>query len=144
MSSKEPVKLRPSELKLAVAGPSVSAGFPSPADDFKADELSLDELLVKHPQATFFWRVRGNSMVDAYIHDGDILIVDTAVTARNKNLVIVAINGEYVVKRLSIGRGGKISFLSENPDFPAITPGEEESVQIWGVVRHIIKDADRV
>lgn len=142
--SKKPEKLRPSVLKLSVAGPTVSAGFPSPADDFKDGELSLDELLVKHPQATFFWRVRGNSMVDAYIHDGDILIVDTAVTPRNKHLVVVAIGGEYVVKRLSIGKDGKVSFLSENPEFPAITPGEEENVQVWGVVRHIVKDADKI
>ena len=111
---------------------SVSAGFPSPADDYIEGKLDLNELMVANPAATFFVRVAGDSMVGAGIHHNDILVVDRSLAPISGKVVIAVINGELTVKRLL--RKGKSVFLqAENPDYPDIQMSEESTCEIWGV-----------
>lgn len=116
---------------------SVSAGFPSPADDYLEGRIDLNKQLVKHPAATFFVRVTGDSMIDAGIHSGDTLIVDRSVDPKDNNIVIAVINGELTVKRLST-IDKKIYLLPENHNFEPIEITEEMSFEIWGVVTNVI------
>src|SRR4030042_6039051 len=88
------------KVKLPLYISRIKAGFPSPADDYIEKELDLNEYLIKHPAATFFVRVEGNSMIDAGIHSGDILIVDKSLEAKNNKIVIAVVNGELTVKRI--------------------------------------------
>jgi DNA polymerase V len=118
----------------------VAAGFPSPAEDYIDKRLDLNEHLVKHPAATFFVRVSGDSMRDAGVIDGDILIVDRAQDPKNKSIVIAAVNGELTVKRLKKTRS-RLWLVPENPDFPATEITPEMQFEIWGVVTYIIHKA---
>jgi len=115
----------------------VKAGFPSPADDSIEARLDLNELIVKHPSATFFVRVEGDSMEGANIYDGDILVVDRSITASNNKIVIAILNGEFTVKRISIEKN-QITLLPENIQFPPLKITKEMDFEIWGVVTHII------
>ena len=124
------------ELPLFLAN--VPAGFPSPADDYIDRKLDLNEFLIKHPAATFFVRVEGDSMTGAGINSGDILIVDRAVEPADKKIVIANVNGELTVKRIRIYRG-KAYLAAENPDFdPIELSGEDEEMDIWGVVTYVL------
>lgn len=116
----------------------VRAGFPSPAEDLGAKRIDLTARLIKHPQATFLMKARGDSMRDAGISDGDVLVVDRAVQARNGLVVIAVIEGEFVCKSLSI-RAGRMKLKAANPGHPDIIPKESQTVEIWGVVTAAIK-----
>ena len=118
----------------------IPAGFPSPADDHLQKALDLHEHLIKHPAATFFAHVQGNSMKDANLQSGDLLIIDRAETARHRSIVVAVVNGEFTVKRLH-KRDGKVRLMPENKAFPAIEVTEGMDVEIWGVVSHIIHKA---
>lgn len=118
----------------------ISAGFPSPADDHLQNRLDLTAHVVRHPAATFFVRVQGESMRDANVHDGDILVVDKAETATHNKIVVAVLNGEYVCKRL-YKRGGVIRLLPENSAFKPIEITEDMDFEIWGVVTHILHQA---
>jgi len=111
----------------------VPAGFPSPADDYLEGELDLNELLIQHPAATFFVRLAGDSMVNAGLFDGDILVVDRAVTASHGHIVVAVIEGEMTVKRL-YSQGGCVELRPENPAYTPIVFGEGCELVIWGVV----------
>lgn len=115
----------------------VAAGFPSPADDYMEERLDLHRYLVRNPAATFFLRAQGESMINAGIFDGDLLIVDRSVEAGNNRVVIAALDGELTVKRL-VRRRGHVLLAPENPDYPEIDITEREYVHIWGVVTHAI------
>lgn len=115
----------------------VQAGFPSPAEDYLVDTLNLNDLLIKHPAATFMVRVSGLSMINAGIHENDILIVDRSLTAVPGKIVIAAIDGQLTVKRLQ-QKNGKFILMPENPDFPPIVVADESNVTIWGVVTNVI------
>jgi DNA polymerase V len=115
----------------------VSAGFPSPADDYLEGALDLNEHLIRHPAATFFVRVSGDSMLGAGIHQDDILVVDRSLEATSGRIVVVALDGELTVKRLHVGAGG-IRLLAENPAYPAIVIGDERELHVWGVVTSVI------
>ena len=115
----------------------VAAGFPSPADDYLEDNLDLNKYLIKHPVATFFVRVTGDSMIGAGIHSGDILIVDRALEAANRKVVIAVVNGELTVKRL-VRRHGKILLMPENKKYQPIEIKDEMDLEIWGVVTSVI------
>jgi len=115
----------------------VSAGFPSPADDYLDRKLDLNEHLVKNPAATFFVRVAGDSMVGAGINDNDILVVDRSLEPNTNNIVIAVINGELTVKRL-IKKGGSWRLVAENPNYPDMEINEETPLEIWGVVTFAI------
>lgn len=115
----------------------ISAGFPSPADDYIDKNLDLNEYLIKHPSATFFVRVEGNSMLNAGIHNGDILVVDRSLEPTHHKIVIAVLNGELTVKRLR-KTGDHLYLMPENDDFTAIEVTEAMDFQIWGVVTHVI------
>ncbi|MBC62198.1 MAG: DNA polymerase V [Zetaproteobacteria bacterium] len=115
----------------------VSAGFPSPADDHLAQKLDLNEHLIKHPNATFFLRVAGESMKDAGIFDGDILVVDKSLTPSSGKIIVAAINGELTVKRF-FRNGKQVILAPENKNYQPLTLREEEDLIIWGVVTNVI------
>tara|TARA_X000001036_G_scaffold142816_2_gene135691 strand:- start:25760 stop:26188 length:429 start_codon:yes stop_codon:yes gene_type:complete len=112
---------------------SVPAGFPSPADDFLEFDLSLDKKLIKHPSATFFIRVSGNSMVNAKIFDGSILLVDRAEEIKNGDIVLVVIDGDFTVKRYK-KLGGNIFLYPENKNMSPIKITQNSESYVWGKV----------
>ena len=116
---------------------SVPAGFPSPADDYYEGGLDLNECLIEHPAATFFVRARGDSMIDAGIHSGDLLIVDRALEPSDNRIVIAALNGELTVKRICV-RGRKTFLVPENDLYEPIEITEDIDFQIWGVVTYVV------
>lgn len=118
-------------------GSAVTAGFPSPADDYIEGQLDLGEYLVRHPAATFFVRASGHSMIYAGIHDGDLLIVDRAIPPRDGDVVIAALYGELTVKRIR-RRGGRLLLEPDNGAYPAIEVPPEADLQVWGVVTNAI------
>lgn len=123
--------------KLPLYASKVPAGSPSPADDCIEKQLDLNEFLIKHPAATFCVRAHGNSMINAGIHENDILIVDRSLKPTTGKIVIAAVDGELTVKRLNI-QDGKLFLMSENPDYKPIEVKEGSEVYIWGVVTSVI------
>jgi DNA polymerase V len=117
--------------------PTIKAGFPSAAEDYLDRSLDLNEYLIKHPNATFFVKVKGDSMIGAGIHSGDILIVDRSLEAKNKNVVVAILNGEFTVKRLSKSKD-KITLMPENPQYKPIEVPAGSDFEVWGVVLHVI------
>lgn len=116
----------------------VHAGFPSPAEDIGAQRVDLTAQLVRHPQATFLIRARGDSMRDAGIFDNDVLIVDKAVQPKNGHIVIAVVDGEFVCKQLQL-RAGRMKLKAANPSYPDIVPRDGQVVEVWGVVTASIK-----
>ena len=115
----------------------VSAGFPSPAEDFMELDLNLQEYLVQHPSATFCVKVTGDSMQNAGIFSGDVMVVDRALEPKNKTIVLAVLDGEFTVKR--IHKKGDLLFLNpENDNFKPIEITQEMNFKVWGVVTHII------
>lgn len=115
----------------------VAAGFPSPAEDHIDEHLDLNELLIKHPTATFFLRVSGSSMIKAGIHHNDILVVDRSLSPTHGKVVIASLNGELTVKRL-FHEGKKVLLMAENDAYPPIVITEDIDLRIWGVVTSVI------
>lgn len=111
----------------------VSAGFPSPAEDYAQKRLDINEYLVRNPVSTFFFTVKGDSMQEADIFEGDILVVDRSLEPAHGRIVVAFVNGERLVKRLSI-REGTVMLLAENPAYPALTFKGETELEVWGVV----------
>lgn len=111
----------------------VSAGFPSPAEDYEDKRLDINEYLIRNPVATFFFPVQGDSMGGAGILDGDILVVDRSVTPLHGHIVVAFINGERLVKRL-YKRAERVALLAENTDYPALELTGDLELVIWGVV----------
>ena len=116
----------------------VQAGFPSPAQGEYADSIDLNRALITNPAATFCARVIGNSMVDAGINEGDLLIIDRSITPHDGNIAVCFIDGDFTVKRLSVREEG-VFLTPANASFPEIQVTEDSSFQVWGVVSHIIK-----
>jgi DNA polymerase V len=116
----------------------ISAGFPSPAGDYVEDGLDINNYLVQNKPATFMFTVRGESMIVAGIHDGDKVVVDKALKAKHKDIVVAVVDGEYTIKRLYKYKG-RIELRPENPDYQAITFSEGHELQIWGVVVGVIR-----
>ena len=128
---------RPARLLIPLFSHAVRAGFPSPVDDDISEVLDLNEHLIQHKEATYFLRAKGHSMSGAGIQDGDLLIVDRALTPSHRCVVIAVVDGEFTVKRLS-KRGGKIRLLAENPDFAPIEFQDGQELLIWGVVTSVV------
>lgn len=120
----------------------VSAGFPSPADDYIDKRLDLNELLIRNPPATFFVKVAGDSMKDAGINDGDTLIVDRSIEPINGKIVIAAVDGELTVKRLMKGNDS-CRLVAENPDYAPLEINEDIQCEIWGVVTSVIHQFEK-
>jgi len=125
-------------LALPVCGVAVRAGFPSPADDFVVERLDLMALLVKHPQATYFWRVRGDSMAGAGIEDGSIIPVDRAIRPKHGHIVLAIVDNECTVKFLH-QRGRGVKLRAANPTYPDIVPKDGQTIEVWGVVTAAVK-----
>ena len=125
------------ELKIPLFESGVSAGFPSPADDYMDLPIDLNEFLIKHPAATFYVRVKGNSMEGAGIRNGDLLIVDRAEEPRNKSIVLGIIDGEFTVKRIK-KKGSDLYLMPDNPEFKPIKINDNMNFQVWGVVTYVV------
>lgn len=120
-------------------GSKVSAGFPSPADDYLEPNLNLNQHLIKHPAATFFVRVSGESMIGAGINNGDLLVVDRSIEPKDGKVVIAVLNGELTVKRLKI-KNGKPQLVPDNKYYPTLEINEDMNFSIWGVVTSVIHE----
>lgn len=116
---------------------SVSAGFPSPADDYLEGRLDLNDALIRNPASTFFVRVTGDSMIGAGIHSDDILVVDRSLNAKDGSIVIAVIDGELLVKRIFMNHG-KVFLMPENSAYEQIEIKDEMNFEIWGVVTTVI------
>ena len=117
----------------------VPCGFPSPAQDYVEKRIDLNELLVQHPSATYFVKAAGDSMIDAGIDEGDLLVVDSARKAEHGDIVIAAVGGEFTVKKLQLLP--RVQLNPMNPAYSPIVVGREETLDIFGVVTYIIKAA---
>lgn len=128
---------QPNQLNIPLFNGKVSAGFPSPADDYVEKTLDLNDLLIQKPAATFFVRAEGESMLGAGIHPNDILVVDRSLEPAVGKIVICALNGELTVKRLkSIGK--EVVLGAENPAYPDIIVQKYIELVVWGVVTNVI------
>ncbi len=113
-------------------------GFPSPADDYKKANLSLDDLLIQHPTATYFLRMKGNAMLHAGIHDEDVLVVDRSVFPPQYGDIIVAeINREYLVRKY-MPEGDAIWLRAAHPDVPSTRISSDAELVVWGVVTVVL------
>jgi DNA polymerase V len=126
-----------SSLELPLYETSVPAGFPSPAQEYLGDTMDLNQYLLKNPTASFFARVEGESMIDAGIYAGDLVVVDRSITASDGDIVIAAVNNEFTIKRLSTKNG--IKLMPENNDYEPIVMSGENELVIWGVVTSLIR-----
>lgn len=126
-----------SKVRLPLYQTRVKAGFPSPADDYIEKRIDLNEILIKHPSATFYVEVDGDSMVDIGIMDGDILIIDRSLEATDGKIVLAVLNNEFTVKRL-VRECGTLMLKAENENYAPITIGEDDQFEIWGVVTYAI------
>jgi len=116
----------------------ISAGFPSPADDYIENNLSLSELLIKNHLSTFLMKTSGDSMIDVGINDGDILVVDRSIGAKNRDIVIAILEGNLTVKRLLFKTNDLVVLKSENIAYKDIQIPELADLEIWGVVTSVI------
>jgi len=133
LSVLQPLLIPPAPLWGHAAGVSVAAGFPSPAEGHRAERIDLMAQLVRHPQATFFIRIRGDSMRDAGILDGSVVVVDRAVRPAHGHIVVAVVDGDFTCKRLHL-RDGQMWLKPENPAFADIVPHDGQTVEVWGVV----------
>ena len=125
------------KFKIPLLNDSVSAGFPSPADDYTEENIDLNEHLISNPFSTFFLRVKGESMVNVGIKDKDLIIVDKSLIAKPGDIVIAMIDGEFTIKRLSI-KNDELYLKAENHNYPDFRFRNHIDVQIWGVVIYSI------
>ena len=116
----------------------VAAGFPSPAEDFMDLALDLNKELVRNPASTFYARVRGTSMIDEGINNGDLLIIDKSIEPHDGALAVCFIDGEFTLKRFK-DMGDHALLMPANKEFQPIMVNRENDFQIWGIVRYIIK-----
>ena len=116
----------------------ISAGFPSPADDFKELRISLDQEVVKNEEATFYARVAGQSMQGAGLDDGDLLVIDRSKEPEDNAIAVCFIEGEFTVKRLKV-EASCIYLMPENPNYKPIKVTEDQQLIIWGVVTYVVK-----
>ncbi len=117
----------------------VPAGFPSPADDYLDGEIDLGAFLIERPASTFLMRVAGESMKNAGILDGDLVVVDRSVAPQSGHVVVGVMDGEMTLKRFRRLKNGRAALQAENPDFPEFVIGEEIPAEIWGVVVGVVR-----
>jgi DNA polymerase V len=127
-----------SGLKIPFISEGVSAGFPSPAADFMETNIDLNKELSENPLATFYIKVKGNSMIDAGINDKDVLVVDRSLEPQNNKVAICFIDGEFTVKRIQLEKDC-LYLMPENPNYYPIKVTEENQLIIWGIVTYVIK-----
>lgn len=131
---------QPRVLPLPIYSGRVAAGqsrFPSPAQDYELETLDLNQRFVSNPAATYFFQVKGDSMKDAGINDGATAVVNASLKPKSSNIVVAAVEGEWLIKRL-YKRGNVVKLLSDNPAYPPIEFKEGQELIIFGVVEHVI------
>lgn len=116
----------------------IKAGFPSPAADFDETKISLDHVLVKNHEATFYAKASGNSMIGAGIDDGDIMVIDRSLEPTNNKIAVCFIDGEFTVKRIKTDKNC-VYLMPENEAFQPIKVTEENELIVWGIVTYVIK-----
>ena len=116
----------------------ISAGFPSPAGDFKQERISLDKELIKNKEATFFARVSGESMINAGLEDGDLIVIDRSIEPAYNKIAVCFVEGEFTVKRLIVKKD-RIWLNPENSNYKPIEVKDEDRLIIWGIVTNVIK-----
>lgn len=116
----------------------ISAGFPSPADDFKELRISIDQEVVRNEEATFYARVSGESMQGAGLDDGDLLVIDRSMEPQHDKIAVCYIDGDFTVKRLKVTADG-VFLIPENPKYQPIKVTEENELIIWGIVTYVVK-----
>ncbi len=121
-----------------LANEGVSAGFPSPAEDFKELKISIDQEVVKNESATFFARVDGQSMQGAGLDDGDLLVIDRSQEPENGKIAVCFIDGEFTVKRLKV-KNDCIYLMPENSRYKALKVTSENQLIVWGIVTYVVK-----
>ena len=128
------------ELELQIAS-AIKAGFPSPAEDYQHDTLDFNRDLIKHPEATFYGRVDGDSMIEAGINDGDIAIIDRSVEASDGDVIVAFVNNEFTIKYLDTTHKeeGYIELRPANDKYKPIRFDEGDDFEVWGVVVYTIK-----
>jgi DNA polymerase V len=126
------------ELFVPVLSSGISAGFPSPAMDFMDVSIDLNQLMIKHPSATFFGRVQGSSMLDAGISDGDLLVIDRSLPPANNKIAVCFIDGEFTIKRIQ-KETDCCWLLPANEKYKPIKVTAENDFLVWGIVSHVIK-----
>ncbi len=143
-SEKKPSKLTlhgvspESRADYPLAGATVSAGFPSPADDYMEAGIDLNRELIRNPGSTFFGRVKGTSMKDSGINDGDVLVIDKSLEPANGTIAVCFLDGEFTVKRIRIEKG-VVCLVPENKEFKPIAVSDSNDFMVWGVVTYVIK-----
>jgi DNA polymerase V len=135
VSNPQPVFIPEKKLWLEVCGWKVPAGFASPAADHTRKRIDLNDHLIRNGDATHIFKVKGDSMIDIGIYEGDALLIDRSIEPRHGNIVLAVLNNDFTVKRL-YRRGGVIKLIPENPRYPTIVVKEEEEFSIWGVVTY--------
>lgn len=127
-----------SHLPLPYADGGIQAGFPSPADNYITETIDLNKELVRHPAATFYGRVSGDSMIEEGIEPGDILIIDRSIEPDSGDLAVCCIDGEFTLKRIKLEKN-RVWLIPSNEMFDPILVTPENEFSVWGVVTHIIK-----
>lgn len=128
----------PQEELSKMAQDGVHAGFPSPATDYMTQAIDLNKELVKHPAATFYGRVVGDSMIDAGVEEGDILVIDRALDAQDGDMAVCFVDGEFTLKYLRFHDDG-LTLVPANDRYPSIEISEGSDFIMWGVVTYVIK-----
>ena len=133
------------DTKLELEHASVVAGFPSPADDYRHETLDFNRDYIRHPEASFYGDVEGDSMKDAGIFDGDRVIIDKAVEPRNGSIVVAFWNGDFTMKYLDLTHknDGYIELRPANPNYPVFRVDNHERFEIWGTVIHLIRTFEK-
>lgn len=126
------------ELSLPLVDEGISAGFPSPALDFVDLTIDLNKHLIKHPSATFYGRVKGVSLKNAGIDDGDLLVIDRSLEPTNGKIAVCYVDGEFTAKRIKVTKK-ELWLMPENEDYKPIRIEEDNNLIIWGIVTHVIK-----
>lgn len=132
------VHIKKSHANIPLFSEAVSAGFPSPAEDYIEQSLDLNELCIKRPAATFFVRVQGDSMIDAGIYSDDMLVIDRSIPATHGDIVIAGLYGEFTVKELQLRP--RACLMPKNKAYSPIDIPEDSELDIFGVVTHVIRN----
>ena len=123
---------------------SIHAGFPSPAADHAGERIDMAREMTPHPETTFYARVEGDSMRDAGILDGDIVVVDRSLDPKNGDFIVAYIDGEYTIKEYQLDASGQYALLiPHNPDFQSIKVTDESNFNVWGVITYTIHKMHR-
>lgn len=125
-------------LSLPILPFGISAGFPSPALDFMESTIDLNRYLIKHPASTFYGRAHGESMKDAGINTGDILVIDKSIEPRNGIIAVCYLDGEFTLKRIKLEQTG-LYLVPENDAYPPIRISAQNELTIWGIVTFVVK-----